>query len=371
MNASLNTEEENTNALLFDHEMIKISINTELNAWISAHEADDIVAFIKYMCQQHDIEIETHNDMIQMLEDVNETNIMLEITQTRLQKENRNKNMIIHHLEAASSRQSTLISEDWFSKSIKLLNSSLFEDSTQNIDNWLSWMQNKLKANKNHFSIKELKIAYIKSRVSEAAIKHIASRMQDVFLNSFLEVEEVLSIINKMYDDLNHCHTTQREYLKLYQNKIFFHEFWMKFQRFSAELEYNNEILLDDLQHKISSDLQQATLNEQITNLNEFVNICMRVNVRLTELNARSVVKASATQAARSVSNTSTARLTSSVSSWKKLRRLNLDSIQKELFKKELCFKCKKSEHRAYDCLKTTQVHEIAANSKNDLFSSK
>jgi len=31
-NASSNTEEENTNALLFDHEMIKISINTELNA---------------------------------------------------------------------------------------------------------------------------------------------------------------------------------------------------------------------------------------------------------------------------------------------------------------------------------------------------
>ncbi len=30
-NASLNTEEENMNALLFDHEMIKISISTELN----------------------------------------------------------------------------------------------------------------------------------------------------------------------------------------------------------------------------------------------------------------------------------------------------------------------------------------------------
>ncbi len=370
-NASSNTEEENTNALLFDHEMIKISINTELNAWISTHEADDIVVFIKYICQQHDIEIETHNDMIQMLEDVNETNIMLKITQTRLQKENRDKNVIIHHLEATSSQQSTSISEDWFSKSIKLLNSSLFEDSTQNVDNWLSWMRNKLKTNKNHFSIEELKIAYIESRVSEAAIKHIASRMQNTFLNSFLEVKEVLSIINKMYDDLNHHYTTQRQYLKLYQNKIFFHEFWMKFQRFSAELEYNNETLLDDLQHKISSDLQRATLNERITNLNEFVNICMQVDVRLIELNARSVVKASATQAARSVSNTSTARLTSSVSSWKKLRRSNLDFIQKELFKKELCFKCKKSEHRAYDCFKTTQVHEIAANSKNDLSLSK
>jgi len=83
----------------------------------------------------------------------------------------------------------------------------------------------------------------------------------------------------------------------------------MKFQRFNAELEYNNKILLNDLQHKISSYLQQAILNEQITNLNEFINICMQVNVRLTELNAQSVVKASTTQAARSVINTSSAQL--------------------------------------------------------------
>ena len=103
-NALSNTEEENMNALFFDHEMIKISISTELNAWISTHEADDIVVFIKYIYQQHDIEIEIHNDMIQMLENVNEINIMLKIKQTRLQKEMRNKNVIIHHLETASSR---------------------------------------------------------------------------------------------------------------------------------------------------------------------------------------------------------------------------------------------------------------------------
>ncbi len=142
--------------------------------------------------------------------------------------------------------------------------------------------------------------------------------------------------------------------MKLYQNKIFFHEFWMKFQKFNAELEYNNETLLNDLQHKISSNLQWAMLNEWITNLNEFVNICMWVDVKLTELNARSVIKASIIQAAQSVSSTLTVQLTSSVSSWKKLRRSNLNSIQKELFKKELCFKCKKSEHKAYDCLETT-----------------
>ncbi len=67
----------------------------------------------------------------------------------------------------------------------------------------------------------------------------------------------------------------------------------MKFQRFNAELKYNNKTLLNDLQHKISSDLQWAMLNEWITNLNEFVDICMQVNVRLIELNVQSVVKAS------------------------------------------------------------------------------
>ena len=50
MNASSNTEEENTNALFFNHKMIKISISIELNAWINIHEADDIVVFIKYIC---------------------------------------------------------------------------------------------------------------------------------------------------------------------------------------------------------------------------------------------------------------------------------------------------------------------------------
>ena len=140
MNMRLNVEEKNTKKWSFDLKVIKINIKKKLNAWILNDKADDLIIFIKYMIYQHDIEIETHNDMIQMLEDVNETNIMLKITQTRLQKENRDKNVIICYLEAASSRQDTSTSEDWFLKSIKLLDSSLFKDSTQNVNNWLSWM---------------------------------------------------------------------------------------------------------------------------------------------------------------------------------------------------------------------------------------
>ncbi len=177
-----------------------------------------------------------------------------------------------------------------------------------------------------------------------------------------------------MYNDLNQRHTTQRQFLKLYQNKIFFHEFWMKFQRLSAKLKYNNETLLDDLQHKISSNLQRVTINEWTMNLNEFIDICMQVDVRLTKLNARSVFKTSTTQVAHFIANILTmitTAISASISAWKKFRILNIDSAREKLFKKELYFKCKKSEHKACDCLKSAQMHEIAANSKNDLSSSK
>ncbi len=162
--------------------------------------------------------------------------------------------------------------------------------------------------------------------------------------------------------------------MKLYQNKIFFHEFWMKFQRLSAKLKYNNETLLDDLQHKISSDLQRVMINERTINFNEFVNICMQVNVQLTKLNAQSVLKTSMTQAARSITSILmmiTTAISASIFAWKKLRISNVNSARKKLFKKELCFKCKKSEHRACNCLESAQMHEIAANSKNDLSSLK
>ncbi len=77
----------------------------------------------------------------------------------------------------------------------------------------------------------------------------------------------------------------------------------MKFQRLSAKLGYNNETLLDDLQHKISSDLQRVMINERTMNLNKFVDICMQVDVQLTKLNARSVFKTSTTQVARSIAS--------------------------------------------------------------------
>jgi len=64
------------------------------------------------MYHQHNIKIKTHNELIQMLEDVNEINIALKTQQTSLQKDIRDKNVIIHHLKIASSQQNTSVFKD-------------------------------------------------------------------------------------------------------------------------------------------------------------------------------------------------------------------------------------------------------------------
>ncbi len=107
-NALLNTEEKNMNALLFNHEMIKISISTELNAWISTYEADDLIVFIKYICQQHDIEIKIYNDMIQMLNDINKINIELKAINIKLKAMQTTLNVVWMHLQKKMKKKTWL-----------------------------------------------------------------------------------------------------------------------------------------------------------------------------------------------------------------------------------------------------------------------
>ncbi len=148
----------------------------------------------------------------------------------------------------------------------------------------------------------------------------------------------------------------------------------MKFQRLNAKLKYNNKTLLNDFQHKISSDLQQVMINKWTMNLNEFINICMQIDVQLMKLNAQSIFKTLTTQVTHFITNILTMIIiviSASIFAWKKFKISNVNFAKEKLFKKELCFKCKKLKHKACNCFKSAQMHEIAMNLKNDLFSSK
>ena len=80
----------------------------------------------------------------------------------------------------------------------------------------------------------------------------------------------------------------------------------------------------------------------------------MKVNVKLIELNAQSIIKASMISAAYFVTNISSVQLMSLIFAWKKSEISNFNLSKKKLLKKELCFKCKKTKHKAYECFEMT-----------------
>ncbi len=104
-----------------------------LTAWhqnwdLQWHDSD-----VKW-CQQDQHWIESYQHWVESYAD------NIEYCSNAFTERNEEKNVIIHHLKVTSSQLSTLISKDQFLKSIKLSDSSLFEDSKQNVNNWLSWM---------------------------------------------------------------------------------------------------------------------------------------------------------------------------------------------------------------------------------------
>jgi hypothetical protein len=143
------------------------------------------------------------------------------------------KNTTIERLQIEDERtirQNTSVgSKVDLKRSIKLLDPPIFESREQNIELWLSRMRNKLKANADHYPTDELKIAYTESRINGEAALHITPRIRETAFNRFETADEVLDLLSQDYGDPDRRHTTQRAYLKLYQRKRFFAEFWAEF----------------------------------------------------------------------------------------------------------------------------------------------
>jgi hypothetical protein len=93
--------------------------------------------------------------------------------------------------------------------------------------------------------------------------------------------------MTQVYGDPDRRHTAQRAYLKLYQGKRSFAEFWAEFQRLAAELDYSQTSMIDDLRFKLNPSLQNALVHiPDPTDICEFARTCQRVDQRLKDIQA-------------------------------------------------------------------------------------
>src|SRR5271168_3581402 len=148
-------------------------------------------------------------------------------------------------------------------KSAKIPDPPVFTGAEDDdIDNWLSKMRSKLTANADHYNTEALKKSYVENRVGGIASKHLAPRLRENAVNAYTTAAQMLETLERVYADPDRRFTSLMSFRKLYQGRQDFNTFWAEFQRLSAELDFSQETLIDELRNKVSAELERALITE-------------------------------------------------------------------------------------------------------------
>lgn len=166
----------------------------------------------------------------------------------------------------------------------KFSNSSIFTDEKNTvIDEWLFVMRNKIKVNENWYSTKTLKKTYVRTRLKDDAMKHLAIRFEKDSIKLFDTVDEIFDELTRIFDDLNKRMNVMKVFRRLKQiaQHKEFHIFWSAFQRLADDAKtFDKLILLKDLKNKMSFDLQKILTSEayKAFNPHEFARLCQFID---------------------------------------------------------------------------------------------
>ncbi len=257
----------------------------------------------------------------------------------------------------------------WF---YKFSNLSIFIDEDKS--SWKDWrnkMNDKLIVNVDQFNDETICIVYMMSRLEDDAAKHIFAWCCFDSLNSFTLIYELFDHLKEIYDELNKNQKSRREYNALKQADKSFNIFYFNFMKLFSYLDYDDRILMNDLQNKINNRLQNVLLvcSENFTSLSrlkEFlqdVNNKQRVNYQLRSERCTVIVKVIVVS---DKCATSLSVMTSIIN----YVRSTIFSISESARSSIICYICKISNHLFKNCSQnkidistswvfTLRLHEI------------
>ncbi len=261
-----------------------------------------------------------------------------------------------------SSRESFTLfnNENNHHKFIKLLNSLIFIETDDSI--WETWnikIADKLDDNANHYFTEKICIVYVIFRLEDDADQQIyAKRRVDAF-SLYQSLSELLKHLKEIYEDQNLIRKCHCKYVALKQLNKLFNFFYSEFTRIFSFLNYNDIILMNDIQNKINNCLQNAlsvclikfsSLDKlkiflQDVNNKQQVNYQLRDEQRTVKSIAASKKRFVSSSTSTSVSITSYVQLTTFFILESEWSRMSI-----------ICFNCKVSNHLSKNCsqLKTS-----------------
>ena len=160
-----------------------------------------------------------------------------------------------------SSRKSFTLfhNENDHHKFIKLSNSLIFIEIDDSI--WETWnikIADKLNVNTNHYSTEKIHIVYVIFRLEDDADQQIYAKHHVDAFSLYQSLSELLKHLKEIYEDQNLIRKCHHEYVTLKQLNKFFSFFYSEVTRIFSFLNYDNIILMNNIQNKINNHFQNV-----------------------------------------------------------------------------------------------------------------
>ncbi len=163
------------------------------------------------------------------------------------------------HFQWESSTLSDNENENDYHKFIKLSNSLIFIKINDFI--WKTWnikIADKLNVNMNHYFIEKICIIYVIFRLEDDADQQIYAKHHVDAFSFYQSLSKLLKHLKEIYKDQNLIQKCRCKYVILKQLNKFFSSFYSEFTRIFNFLNYDNVILMNNIQNKINNHLQNA-----------------------------------------------------------------------------------------------------------------
>jgi len=270
-----------------------INIEEQLRHWIS-NQLDEVINMLNELRSQQDLTLqlnehwlliqEDHKKKAKQLEVAFDKNNELEKKINQLQDEWLNfrakqrqtdQSMFRQDTQSAEQRvnqkversfafkarfqreSSTLYeNENNHHKFIKLSNSLIFietNDSTWEI--WNIKIADKLDVNANHYSTEKIRIVYVIFKLEDDADQQIYAKHHVNVFSFYQSLSKLLKHLKEIYEDQNLIWKCRCKYIILKQLNKFFNSFYSEFTRIFSFLNYDDIILMNNIQNKINNHL--------------------------------------------------------------------------------------------------------------------
>jgi len=266
-------------------------------------------------------------------------------------------------IENHTWRESITLFDNDHHKSFKFSNSSVFIDEDESTwDSWRIKIDDKLQANVNHFVDETICIVYVISRLEDDAAEHIFAWHHHDASHSYISIYELLEHLEEIYDKLNKNWKCRRKYNALRQADKSFNVFYFDFMKLFSYLEYDDCILINDLQNKINNRLQNAlsVCSENFTSLTRLriflqdVNSKQRVNYQLRSERCTVIVKVTVVSDKRATSLSVTTLIINYVKS-------TIFSTSESARSSIICYICKTLDRLFKNCSQLNKINTSAS----------